>query len=455
MAPSLEVWNIGIASVILLFIYGTTQSAFDMLNASLDDSNTTLSSKVGYEATSLYGFISIGGSFIVPWIQCLGYRILISGSALFHVPLYLAMILYLNEYAIYCGAAITGIAGGIIWVVLFDYVVSISQKKNIERNMSYFIFTYSFAALLGNLISYFNLDSPKKITSLSRIHIYSSCTAVTVIAALLGAFGLKKMPSLSPEASLSRDDREALLASDAEDYNSQEREPYSVTTSSSGTLLHRFSRFIVKPATMAQIVTSVVSGMYDAWVVIIFTCIRNTYTSRKLLPICGLIFGCCKVIFGGLWNKTTKTFGYRCITIVVTTVTLIWLFIILVMFPPLSIHELSDPSAALIPLGPGAVYLLGLFTGTSRTTMDLLKQISCGTCAVAEDVMEGFKPSVMFTVKSIIWSGSTAATLACAPFASFYILVGFSLAGLLFNHMLFEFILLKYFNAHDERPHIN
>ena len=455
---NLEVWNIAIASVLLMLVYASVTSAFDMLNASLDDSaNTNLTSKLGYECSSINSFISIGGSFIVPFLQCLGYRILISGSALFHVPLFLGMI-FLNEYAIIAGAAIHGIADGVVWVVVFDYVVSVSQKKNIERNMSYFIFTYSFAALLGNLINYFNLDSPKKITDSARIHIYSFCTVVTVIAAFLGAFGLRKMPS-TPSLQNSIQDHvdHHAVDSDAEDYNDHDQLISSSTSylrRDSDSVLKRLLRFLLKPATLAQGVTSIVSGMYDAWIVITFTCIRNTYSDRHLLPICGLIFGCCKILFSGIWNKLTIHFGYKFMIILITLITLFWLLIIMAIFPPISLHDKGHPSDALLPQGPWAVYLLGLVTGISRTWMDVLKQISCGTCSRADDVMEGFKPSVMFTVKTIVWSSASAITYAVVPFINFYVLVGMSLFGLIVNHIMFLKILLGYFGATEIRDRL-
>ena len=455
---NLEVWNIAIASVLLMLVYASVTSAFDMLNASLDDSNTNLTSKLGYECSSINSFISIGGSFIVPFLQCLGYRILIAGSALFHVPLFLAMI-FLNEYAIIAGAAIHGIADGVVWVVVFDYVVSVSQKKNIERNMSYFIFTYSFAALLGNLINYFNLDSPKKITDSSRIHIYSFCTVVTVIAALLGAFGLRKMPNTSSLQNSIQDSVDRLAVdSDAEDYRDHDQLLSSNTSSMdrvNASVMKRLFNFIVKPATLAQGVTSVVSGMYDAWVVIIFTCIRNTYSDRHLLPICGLIFGCCKIIFSGVWNKLTVHFGYKVMVNLITIITLFWLLIIMAIFPPISLHDKGDSSDALLPQGAWAVYLLGLVTGISRTWMDVLKQISCGTCSRADDVMEGFKPSVMFTVKTIIWSSASAITYAVVPFVNFYALIATSLFGLIVNHIMFLQILLGYFGASERRARLD
>ena len=452
---NLEVWNIAIASVLLMLVYASVTSAFDMLNASLDDSNTNLTSKLGYECSSINSFISIGGSFIVPFLQCLGYRILIAGSALFHVPLFLAMI-FLEEYAIIAGAAIHGIADGVVWVVVFDYVVSVSQKKNIERNMSYFIFTYSFAALLGNLINYFNLDSPKKITDSSRIHIYSFCIVVTVIAALLGAFGLRKMPNTS---SLQNSIQDRLAVdSDAEDYSDHDQLLSSNTSSLdnvNASVMKRLFHFIVKPATLAQGVTSVVSGMYDAWIVIIFTCIRNTYSDRHLLPICGLIFGCCKIIFSGIWNKLTVYCGYKAMINLITIITLFWLLIIMAIFPPISLHDEGNSSDALLPQGPWAVYLLGLVTGISRTWMDVLKQISCGTCSRADDVMEGFKPSVMFTVKTIIWSSASAITYAVVPFVNFYALIATSLFGLIVNHIMFLKILLGYFGANERRARLD
>ena len=459
MVVNLEIWNIAIASVLLMLVYAANISAFDMLNASLDDSNTTLTSKLGYECSSINSFISIAGSFVVPFLQCLGYRILISGSALFHVPLYLAMI-FLDKYVLVTGATINGIADGIVWVVVFDYVVSVSQKKNIERNMSYFILTYSFAALIGNLINYFNLDSPKKITDTARIHIYSLCTAITIFAALLAAFGLRKMPN-TPQNSREQSivESEILSDSDAENYN--DHDPLVTSDNVEGafrgeiSIPRRLLKFLVKPATLAQGVTSIVSGMFDAWLVVIFTCIRNTYSDRHLLPVCGLIYGCCKIVFSAIWNKLTTFVGYRFMIYLITVVTLFWLLIIMSIFPPISIHAQGNASDALLPLGSWVVYLLGMFTGISRTWMDLLKQISCGTCSRADDVMEDFKPSVMFTVKTIVWSSASAATYAVVPYVNFYAFVGFSIFGLLVNHVLFEKILLRYFGATDERTHVN
>jgi hypothetical protein len=77
MAVNLEVWSIAVASLILMFVYGTFKSAFELLNVSLDDSNTSLTSKLGFERTSINSLIQIGGSFIVPFLQFLGYRMLI------------------------------------------------------------------------------------------------------------------------------------------------------------------------------------------------------------------------------------------------------------------------------------------------------------------------------------------------------------------------------------------
>ena len=142
----------------------------------------------------------------------------------------------------------------------------------------------------------------------------------------------------------------------------------------------------------------------------------------------------------------TKTFGYRAIIYVITYVTGLWLAVILVIFPPVSVHDSSTPGpSALFPQGPWVIYLLGLLTGVSRTCMDLLKQISAGTCSRADDVMEGFKPSVMFTLKTIIWSGASAVTYAAVPYVDLYVLVAVSGGGLVVNHFLFVGVLLNYF----------
>ena len=78
MTVNLEIWNIAIASVLLMLVYAANISAFDMLNASLDDSNTTLTSKLGYECSSINSFISIAGSFVVPekfvWRKCVLFK---------------------------------------------------------------------------------------------------------------------------------------------------------------------------------------------------------------------------------------------------------------------------------------------------------------------------------------------------------------------------------------------
>ena len=367
--------------------------------------------------------------------------------------------IFLDEYAIITGAAINGIADGIVWVVVFDYVVSVSQKQNIERNMSYFIFTYSFAALLGNLINYFNLDSPKKITDSARIHIYSACTAITIFAALLAAFGLRKMPNTPQNSIQSSTDNRSLIESVAGECDSHDPLLASAAednlNAENRSVMKRLLSFFVKPATVAQGVTSIVSGMFDAWVVIIFTCIRNTYSDRHLLPICGLIYGGFKISLSGFWNHLTRFVGYKFMIYLVTVITFFWLLIILLIFPPISLHSQGNASDALLPLGPWVVYVLGCFTGISRTWMDLLKQISCGTCSRADDVMENFQPSVMFTFKSVFWSITSATTYAVVPYVNFYVFVSLSIFGLFVNHLMFVHILLKYFGATDQRPSVD
>ena len=139
----------------------------------------------------------------------------------------------------------------------------------------------------------------------------------------------------------------------------------------------------------------------------------------------------------------------------ITVITFFWLLIIMMIFPPISLHAQGNASDALLPQGPWVVYVLGCFTGISRTWMDLLKQISCGTCSRADDVMENFKPSVMFTFKSVFWSITSAATYAVVPYVNFYAFVSVSIFGLFVNHLMFVHILLNYFGATSQRPSVD
>lgn len=454
MTISKEVWNVGIISVVMMLLYATCSAGFDMLNASLADSSTTsLDAKVGYLCSSIYCFLSIGGSFIAPFLFFINSRFVIFCSSMLYVPFYIGVI-FLNKIAILCGSAITGIGDGVVWVAVYGYVVRISRRQNLERNMSYFIFIYSFAALIGNLINYFNMEDATKISDSTRIHIFSIFSILAIFAGLLALFGLKKMPpsDIVNNASLSSDSASRGLldnGSDVEEGLFDEQEQ-STESTDANILQHqehfkRLRKFISAPATIAQIATSLVSSICDCWVVIICTCIRNTYSNRHLIPIFGIIFGCCKVILGGTWNKMSKVLGYKLMICITSTISLLWLTLIFIMFPSESLHSQSSQFDALVPLGSWAVFLLGLLTGVSRTWMDLLKQISCGTCSKSDEVMQGFQPSLLFSVKTIFWSSTSAIIYALVPYISLYVMVTLTFIGLAANHFVFIHIILRFF----------
>ena len=451
MQMNVEVWNVAVVSVVMMLLYATCSAGMDMLNASLADSSSGLDTKIGYESSSIYCFVSLAGSFIAPFLHCIGSRFVIFGSSLMYVPLYIGVI-FLNKIGIFTGAAIIGIGDGIVWVVVYDYVVSISQRQNLERNMSYFIFTYSFAALCGNLINYFNMEDATKVTDSTRIHIYTILSALAIIAGFLALFGLRKMPiTHTDDDSSIHSDRSRLLDSNSdiegdEDHQINNNDRSENIVNQNG-IFKRLFKFFLVPATMAQIMTSIVSSICDCWVVIICTCIRNTYSNRHLIPIFGIIFGCCKIIFSGMWNKMTNILGYKLMIYIISVISLLWLVIIFIIFPPVSIHSQSVHSDALIPLGPWVVILLGLFTGVSRTWMDMIKQISCGACSKSEDIMQGFNPSLMFSVKTIFWSSTSAIVYATVSYMNIYVIVSVTFFGLIVNHFIFMHILLKFFHT--------
>ncbi|XP_063682390.1 uncharacterized protein LOC134817182 [Bolinopsis microptera] len=215
MRINVEIWNIFVVSMLLMLLYAALNPACSVINTALQDSDTQLTSKLGYISMSLMSLVSIVGGIIAPPLRTvMGYRSIMVFSALLHMAVYIGMII-LTEWAVLIGSIVTGLGEGIIWVVIPNFVTITSEHRNIERNLSYHMFIYNFNGIAGNILNYLCLDESTAITDSSRIRYFTVCTVFTLLASLLGGVAVCS-PSSSDQFSSLNEDSDLRLISDIE-----------------------------------------------------------------------------------------------------------------------------------------------------------------------------------------------------------------------------------------------
>ena len=425
---SVEIRNIGVVSVIFLLVWVALSPARSELNTSLADSGSHIPANLGDMAVAVFSIASIPATLTVPLLRrYLSYKVLILGTALFHIGLYVGMI-FVNEVVILVGAAITGAANGMISALVPEYVTVISQFEMIERNLSYSNLVINVSGIVGNLMNYLCLGGVDTITSNIRIKVYSVCIAVTVFSVVLGLFGMRPIRA-QPTNELSANPGSNRLI---DSFIPDSRPTFA-----------RFISFTMEQTIIDVTVCRAVVGVMAGYQIGILSCISSTY-SEVVIPAYCLVYGATRTLSNASFYRFTRTFGFSTLLHWMAAINFVWLLVMLSVFPADSLYSSKSRGQALLPAGPWVIYPIAVLTGIVTSINAVLVTVASGKIAASSSVMHGFEPSAIFAWGFTVYNASQAATLALLPYMNLYLLLFISFVGVLAQYYVFLNNILSY-----------
>ena len=160
---------------------------------------------------------------------------------------------------------------------------------------------------------------------------------------------------------------------------------------------------------------NVLGGLKSTLSVIVPTCVSNTYSRRRLLPLLGLCQGCARVLVAGGWYAASRVLG--CLRLAQGTCLLagVWLLLTALLFSPHSAAAPSHSAAGGAGSGVGAVCVEGALTGAVLRGFAILFYVVAGKVSRSVASMHGFDATVLFSYAMVLWSLSSALSLALSP----------------------------------------
>lgn len=200
--------------------------------------------------------------------------------------------------------------------------------------------------------------------------------------------------------------------------------------------------FFMNPSIRALTVTNTYFGVMTTLCVIVPMCISNTYENRHLIPIMGVAIGISRLGTTGLFDWMARMTSYTTIQYLQTLASITWVLLIFLAFPNNSLHHFTPGEEPLILMGDWVVYLLGILNGCTATWLGVLVTVSTGKVSRDTKTMNGFEPDVIFAYTMIVWSLSSAISLAITPYVSLYLYCCVTAVGIIANHFCFYYDVL-------------
>ena len=211
------------------------------------------------------------------------------------------------------------------------------------------------------------------------------------------------------------------------------------------TSLKKWRDFITQPVIAAATITNIYYGFIITLVVVIPTCLGNTYEDRYLIPLMGMTVGIVRILISGIWDNLAKITGYRPLNYLFTAANMAWITLTFVAFTDESSHEPAYKQLPLIALpGQYLTYIQGILTGFVLTAMNILCQVTVGKISTERKCMNGFDSNVLFSYTMVVYSVSAAVTIAMVPIVGLYGYLFLMLIFLVLNHFSYTLELLYF-----------
>ena len=196
----------------------------------------------------------------------------------------------------------------------------------------------------GNVAEYCYLGNLSHIDTVTRVTIYVVCCILILLASLIGVFGYQNIeakagnePSLvkaGNEPSLVKAGNEPSLAKADESQRTQVQDEHP-DGNRFFNKSERYRDIIFRKSVGFVVVTVAYNSLVMAfYTMTLETCIGNTFTYRKLIPLMGIVFGIAEITGSLIFEKLCKKFSNQCLVIVLFTLSLTAFYLAFLIFSP-------------------------------------------------------------------------------------------------------------------------
>ena len=187
----------------------------------------------------------------------------------------------------------------------------------------------------GNVAEYCYLGNLSHIDTVTRVTIYVVCCILILLASLIGVFGYQNIEAKAGnEPSLVKAGNEPSLAKADESQRTQVQDEHP-DGNRFFNKSERYRNIIFRKSVGFVVVTVAYNSLVMAfYTMTLETCIGNTFTYRKLIPLMGIVFGIAEITGSLIFEKLCKKFSNQCLVIVLFTLSLTAFYLAFLIFSP-------------------------------------------------------------------------------------------------------------------------
>ena len=331
--------NIAVSCVVIGLFYMALGPAETVQNIALVESSD-IELKVGYysEIVKYVGAI-LAGFVVHPLYKWAGIKVTAIVMTLLGTGLYWAMIWIVNAYVIYLGAFLTGVGSGAMWIIWPMVIIDNSDSSRAQRNMGIWWVFVSLGIFLGGLSNFFYFEKVSEISKTNRVMVYSICTGVTVLAALVGGLGIN----------ISRDGLG----------RGREFTDLGNPKGRDGAAAVWFKRMSKLPEFWLSFVPLIYWGFMWGFVIkILPTATASISNERNLIPLCTLSLGASCLVGSTVWTYISKFLNNTICTIIASCLAIVAIVLSVLIFPKGAAAAILDVNTIDTYIEPHPTYIV-------------------------------------------------------------------------------------------------
>ena len=195
-----DIRNLTITCIVFFLTYLTFTPSLTLMSVSIFPYSTlnqacetcTIDIMVIYYSRVIQYAASFPMCFFFPEIyKFLGLKLVYLLSAGLYIPFYLTMIWIKNDATLYIGALFTAIANSMLWCAAPMCMADSAGPGKYQMYMGFCMFSLFTGVTASGIANYFYLDGVYFISDKIRINLYTAFAVGALLAAVIGAFGIK------------------------------------------------------------------------------------------------------------------------------------------------------------------------------------------------------------------------------------------------------------------------